>query len=99
MSDVKPFDHFMRKLYEVLHLHHRHYLPQGKPEPLYYREVFYELFKVYDKGVLEEMSQEPIIEEEVKQLDMLTIFFQENSDIMADKGNGTDVDQEKEKTP
>jgi len=77
MTDNESFDHFLRKMYEMLHLHFKHYMPVGKPEPLIYREAFYELYKIYDSGILEDLSKEPIIEEEVRQLDMIATLFQE----------------------
>jgi len=70
MTETERFDKFCKKIYEVLHLHYRHYLPQGKPEPVIYRPVFYELHKMYYNGALDELAKEPILEEEVKQLDL-----------------------------
>ena len=85
MNENERIDHFMKKFYEVLHLHFRHYLPNGKPEPPHYRDVLYEVYKIYFNGNLEELSQEPLMEEEVKQLDMLTLLF---SDKTTEKDNG-----------
>jgi len=98
MNDHKQFDHFLKKCYEVLHLHFRHYLPLGKPEPLIYSDVLYELYKIYDSGSLEEMSKEPVIEEEVKQLDFLSALFEERATTMSVNGDGTLFDQPKSKT-
>jgi len=98
MTDNDSFNHFMKKCYEILHLHFRHYLPVGKPEPLLYREFFFELYKIYDSGVLEELSQEPILEEEVKQLDFLSAFFSDQPDILTKNGNGPLFDKEEVKT-
>ena len=75
MNEVERFDHWLRKVYECLHLHYKHFLPIGKPEPMHYNEVFYELYKVYTTGRLEVLSREPIMEEEVKQLDILSLLF------------------------
>ena len=97
MTDNDRFDHFLKKFYEVLHLHFRHYLPLGKPEPIYYRDIFYELYKIYYSGVLEEMSKEPIVSEEVKQLDFLTELLIEHADSVAENWSGTLFDQEKVK--
>ena len=74
MTDIDRFEHFMKKIYETLHLHFKHYLPMGKPEPVQYRDVFYELYRIYDNGSLDFLSKEPIMEEEVKQLDMFEQF-------------------------
>ena len=71
MTSNEQYDHFLRKIYECLHLHYRHYLPLGKSEPLHYRNVFYELYRIYESGSLDELGKEPILEEEVKQLDMM----------------------------
>ena len=98
MTDNEKTFHGAKKLYEVMHLTLKHYLPQGKPLPESYRDAWYEIFKIVDSGVLEEITNEPIIEEEVKQLDMLGLLFKEMSADMADKDNGTEVDKEKEKT-
>jgi hypothetical protein len=37
--------------------------------------VFYELYKVYATGRLDALGREPIMEEEVKQLDILFLLF------------------------
>jgi len=76
-------------LYEVLHLHFKHYMPVGKPEPLYYRDVFFELYRIYDSGILDELSREPILEEEVKQLDLLSEFFAEQTANLSEDFGGT----------
>ena len=88
MTDSDRFNHFLKKCYEILHLHFKHFMPQGKPEPVHYRDFFYQIYKIYDSGVLEELCKEPIMEEEVRQLDILSILF---PDIEADNGNGHDV--------
>jgi len=72
--------HGCKKLYEVMHLTFRHYLPQGKPLPETYRDAWYEIFKIIDSGILDNITEEPIIEEEVKQLDMIDLFFQGNNE-------------------
>ena len=94
MTDNELFEHFLKKVYEVLHLHYKHYMPQGKPEPILYRDVFYHLYKIYDSGVLEELSKEPILEAEVKQLDMLASLFEiENKTNWQISPNGTILDK------
>lgn len=72
MTDPEQFDHFLRKIHERLFLHFRHFLPMGKPEHESYAELFYQLYKIYDSGVLEDLASEPILEKEVKQLDIFT---------------------------
>jgi len=97
MSDIKRFDHFLKKVYEGLHLHFRHYMPLGKPEPIWYRELFYQIYKLYDSGILEEISKEPVIDEEVQQLDM----FQQQIKLTdsQNKQLGTELDKDKTKKP
>ena len=96
MKEAEAYQHFEKKLYERLHLKYRHFIPLGKPLPESYRDMSFQLFKIFDSGVLEDMTQEPILEDEVKQLDMLTMFFSANA---SDNGDGTDVDNTSEKTP
>lgn len=72
MTDPEQFDHFLRKIHEKLFLHFRHFLPMGKPEAESYTELFYQLYKIYDSGVLGDLGDEPILEQEVKQLDIFT---------------------------
>lgn len=80
MKENERFDHFVKKVYECLHLHFRHYLPQGRSEPAIYRDVFYHLYKMYYSGCLEELSKEPILDDEVKQLDLF-------EQLLSDKGS------------
>ena len=68
MTEFDSFDHFIRKRYEVYRLYFKHYLPQGKPLPNYYRDVFYEDFKLWESGALEELNKEPMVQETVEQL-------------------------------
>ncbi len=82
MTDPEQFDHFKKKIFEKLFLHYRHFLPMGKPEPESYAELDFQLYKIYSSGVLEEMTAEPILEQEVKQLD---IFNNIEPDKEADK--------------
>jgi len=83
----------VKKLYEVLHLYFKHYLPAGKPFPEYYREVFYELFKIWKKGCLEELTKEPIVQETVLQLELYKELPKQQLTI-----DGMDVDRVKPKT-
>lgn len=99
MTDQDSFEHFLKKVYEILHLHFRHYLPLGKPEPMHYRDALYQLYKIYDNGILEEISKEPILDEEVKQLDLLAGLFSENTDSVAEHFGGTLFDQQELKKP
>ena len=94
MTENDSFHHFRKKFYEVLHLDFRHYIPQGKPRPSYYRDVDYQLFKIWDSGVLPELTKEPILDEEVKQLDM---FTHTETDKTSDSKNGIKVDYSKVK--
>ena len=96
MTDNESFDHFIKKVYEVLHLHLKHYMPVGKPEPLYYRDVLYEVYKIYDSGVLEELSKEPIMSEEVKQLDLLSYFFSDKTVNLSGDFTGTLFESKKD---
>ncbi len=98
MTDNDRFYHFLKKYYEALHLMFRHYIPNGKPYPEHYSEVLLELYRIWDKGCLEELTQEPIIEEEVKQLDMFTFNLFNQSANMSVNENGTDIDISKPKT-
>jgi len=70
MTDQEGFDHFRLKCHEALLLWHRHYKPLGKTPPEHYDRLDYELFKIYQNGTLPEFIDEPVMDEEVKQLDM-----------------------------
>ena len=82
MNNEEHFNHFLKKVHEKLFLHFRHYIPMGKPEPESYAQLFFQLFKIYESGVLEEMTSEPVMEKEILQLD---IFEHMTPDEVADK--------------
>jgi len=90
MTDNERNWHLAKKLYEVQHLTFRHFIPLGKPFPDSYFEIWREIFKIIDSGVLDNFLQDPILEDEVKQLD---IFTHLSPDTLADKSNGTPIDK------
>jgi hypothetical protein len=81
MTDNESFKHFKLKCYEQLHLENRHYIPLGKNMPEHYNKLNFVLFKAWENGDIPEFGNEPILEEEVKQLD---IFSQRQADILTD---------------
>ena len=93
MTEFDSFDHFVKKAHEVLYLWHKHYYPNGKPPPPYYFDFFYELYKIFDKGILLELTKEPIVEEVVFQMELYKTLS--NSQLTLD---GMDIDKDKEKT-
>jgi len=98
MTEFDGFDHFIRKKYEVYHLYFRHYLPQGKPVPNYYRDVFYEDFRLWESGRLPDLTKEPIVKEATDQLQLFSPLPKRhpNGVIMLD---GIPFDRDKTKKP
>ena len=96
MTEFDSFMHFVRKKHEVYHLYFRHYLPQGKPLPEYYRDVIFEDFKLWESGKLPELTKEPMMDEYAKQLGLFEPLpkRQINSIITS---SGTPFDKDKEK--
>ena len=70
MTDQEGFDHFKLKCHEALLLNQRHYIPLGKTPPEHYDRLLFVLFKAYQNGDIPEFKDEPVMDEEVKQLDM-----------------------------
>ncbi len=98
MDDFSGFSHFLLKVNERLTLMHGHYVPNGKQLPETDRDLLFELFKIYDDGCLENISKEPLIQEEIIQTDMFTGPASDNMASKAvKKSNGTEVDQNKKK--
>lgn len=93
MTEFDSFEHFIKKFYEIFHLYFKHYLPQGKPCPEYYRDVFYEMYKLWDCGKLPELTKEPIVEEVVFQMELFKTL--PNSQLPLD---GTMIEEDNIKT-
>jgi hypothetical protein len=70
MTDQEGFKHFKLKCHEALLLYHRHYEPLGKTPPEHYDRLDFVLFKAYQNGDVPEFIDEPVMDQEVKQLDM-----------------------------
>lgn len=94
MTDNERFRHFCKKFHEVLHLSFNHYEPLGKPLPPHYYDVFYEIYKIFDSGVLDELAREPISEEIVQQLDIFDLLTKSQKE-----SGGTLFDPPKAKKP
>ena len=90
MTDQEREFHICKKIYEVIHLTFRHYIPLGKPLPESYFEVWRQIHGLVDSGVFDYFVREPILEDEVRQLD---IFTHVSPDVLAEKSNGTPIDK------
>ena len=87
--------HFLKKVYEKLHLLFTHHIPNGKQPPEITRDLIYELWKMDYSGVLENMSKEPLIQPVVTQPEL---FKDDTANVSVKnpiKPNGTDVDNKK----
>ena len=51
-------------------LEQRHYIPLGKSCPDHYDRMRYIIFKAWKNGDIPEFGEEPIMEQEVRQLDL-----------------------------
>lgn len=68
MEDDKGFNHFLLKINERLTLMYTHHIPNGKDLPNSYRDMLFELYRIYDSGVLEDISREPLAKPEQDKL-------------------------------
>lgn len=84
MTEQDGFKHYLLKCHEALFLIHRHYIPMGKQWPEHYNKLMYSLFKTYENGDIPEFGEEPVMEQEVKQLDIF-MHIQSESDEVAEK--------------
>ena len=82
MTEQDARRHYVRKWHEALFLIERHYIPMGKPWPEHYNNMLYIIFKAFENGDIPEFGDEPILEQEVKQLD---IFSHMSSDEVAEE--------------
>lgn len=89
---LKEFHKFKYKFFESQHLDFKYYIPLGKPRPYIYREIDYQLFKIYESGVLDELLEEPLTEEGVKHLESFDQMPKSQ-----DNNKGTTVDKDKAK--
>ena len=72
MTEQDAQRHYVRKWYEALFLIERHYIPMGKPWPEHYNAMLDIIIKALENGDIPEFGDEPILEKEVKQLDIFT---------------------------
>ena len=70
MTDNEGFRHYWLKWFEAMFLEQRHYIPLGKSCPDHYDRMRYIIFKAWKNGDIPEFGVEPIMEQEVKQLDL-----------------------------
>ena len=92
MKENESVLHFIKKMGEAITLTLEYHLPNGKDIPDSYRDIFYELYKIYDNGTLEWLCKEPLIQKEAVQgmlfMEQVVTTTEEPPDITAEENEG-----------
>ena len=94
MNDHELFFLFIQYVIQVTTLTLDYNLPNGKPLPPHYEDLYYQLYKILESGVLEEWS----IEQPQQEIPVQTDLFSAITSVEgAEKQDGTLIDPTKSK--